>query len=37
MALDLVADAKRELPESLDASRRAALELVADGVVRRYS
>ena len=37
MALDLVAQAKRELPDALDASRRVALELVADGVVKRYS
>ena len=37
MALDLVAEAKRELPATLGASRREALDLVADGVVRRYS
>ena len=37
MALELVAEAKRELPAELDAGRRAALELVADGVVKRYS
>jgi geranylgeranyl pyrophosphate synthase len=37
MALELVADAKRELPADLDVNRRAALELVADGVVKRYS
>ncbi len=37
MALELVADAKRELPPALDDERRTALELVADGVVLRYS
>jgi geranylgeranyl pyrophosphate synthase len=36
-ALEFVAQAKRELPERLDDARRGALELVADGVVRRYS
>ncbi len=37
IALQLVAEAKRELPDDLEAGRRAALELVADGVVKRYS
>ena len=37
LALEQVAGAKRELPASLGTERRAALELVADGVVRRYS
>ena len=37
MALTLVADAKSELPATLDDERRAALELVAEGVVLRYS
>jgi geranylgeranyl pyrophosphate synthase len=36
-ALALVADAKAELPEVVSASQRRALELVADGVVDRYS
>ncbi len=35
-ALTLVADAKAELP-TLPARQRAALELIADGVVERYS
>jgi geranylgeranyl pyrophosphate synthase len=35
-ALTVVAEAKSELPE-LDARRREALELVADGVVERYA
>lgn len=36
-ALDLVAEAKAGLPSELDGRRRASLELVADGVVERYS
>jgi len=36
-ALELVAEAKRGLPPGLDSRRRAALELVADSVVARYS
>jgi geranylgeranyl pyrophosphate synthase len=36
-ALDLVAGAKAGLPESLSEPQRLALELVADGVVERYS
>jgi geranylgeranyl pyrophosphate synthase len=36
-ALGLVAEAKAELPDALDDRRRSALELVADGVVARYS
>ncbi|HTW12101.1 MAG TPA: polyprenyl synthetase family protein [Solirubrobacteraceae bacterium] len=36
-ALALVADAKAGLPASLSDEQRAALELVADGVVDRYS
>ena len=36
-ALGVVADAKRELPAGLPERQRAALELVADGVVERYS
>ncbi|MCD6726136.1 MAG: polyprenyl synthetase family protein [Solirubrobacteraceae bacterium] len=36
-ALTLVAEAKADLPAGLDDERRTALELVADGVVRRYS
>jgi geranylgeranyl pyrophosphate synthase len=35
-ALERVASAKESLPE-LPARQRAALELVADGVVERYS
>ena len=35
-ALAIVAEAKAELPE-LRGSQRQALELVADGVVERYS
>ncbi len=35
-ALSMVAGAKRELPE-LPAAQRAALELIADGVVARYA
>ena len=35
-ALAMVAEAKAELPE-LPAAQRGALELVADGVVDRYS
>lgn len=36
-ALEMVAEAKDSLPADLDADRRRALELVADGVVARYS
>ncbi|MCW2957381.1 MAG: Trans-hexaprenyltranstransferase [Solirubrobacterales bacterium] len=36
-ALELVAGAKAELPEGLAVSQRAALDLVADGVVARYA
>jgi geranylgeranyl pyrophosphate synthase len=36
-ALSVVAEAKAELPMGLAAAQRAALELVADGVVERYS
>ncbi len=36
-ALGLVAEAKAQLPERLEQSERRALELVADGVVDRYS
>jgi geranylgeranyl pyrophosphate synthase len=36
-ALALVADAKAQLPALPEASQQAALELVADGVVDRYS
>jgi geranylgeranyl pyrophosphate synthase len=36
-ALDIVDDAKTLLPAALGARRRAALELVADGVVARYA
>ena len=36
-ALDIVEQAKRELPELLAAPQRRALELVASGVVARYS
>ncbi|MGI8800769.1 MAG: polyprenyl synthetase family protein [Solirubrobacteraceae bacterium] len=36
-ALALVAAAKAELPESIGAAQRRALELVADGVVDRYA
>lgn len=36
-ALAMVAEAKEQLPDGLDAGRRRALELVADGVVARYS
>ncbi len=36
-ALELVADAKAELPLGIPEAQRAALELVADGVVERYS
>jgi geranylgeranyl pyrophosphate synthase len=36
-ALDLVAQAKRELPRQCPPLQRRALELVADGVVDRYS
>jgi len=36
-ALGLVAEAKAELPASISAAQRATLELVADGVVERYS
>ncbi len=36
-ALELVADAKIGLPLGLPEAQRAALELVADGVVERYS
>ena len=35
-ALDLVASAKAELPD-LPERQRMALELIADGVVERYS
>jgi geranylgeranyl pyrophosphate synthase len=37
MALELVAEAKAALPADLGARGRRALELVADGVVERYS
>ena len=36
-ALSIVADAKAELPDGLPAAQRAALDLVADGVVARYA
>ncbi|MBO0768918.1 MAG: polyprenyl synthetase family protein, partial [Solirubrobacterales bacterium] len=36
-ALALVADAKAVLPDALNPAQRGALELVADGVVERYS
>jgi octaprenyl-diphosphate synthase len=36
-ALAMVADAKAQLPNLPEASQQAALELVADGVVDRYS
>jgi hypothetical protein len=36
-ALGVVAAAKSGLPEGLPAAQRGALELVADGVVERYS
>lgn len=36
-ALRLVAEAKEQLPDGLEASQREALGLVADGVVDRYS
>ena len=36
-ALEMVAEAKGELPAGLPGSQRRALELVADGVVQRYS
>ena len=36
-ALALVADAKRALPRGLPTAQREAFELVADGVVERYS
>jgi geranylgeranyl pyrophosphate synthase len=36
-ALDLVAAAKSELPSGLPERQRSALELIADGVVERYS
>ncbi len=36
-ALELVTGAKAQLPEGLAATQRAALELVADGVVARYA
>jgi geranylgeranyl pyrophosphate synthase len=36
-ALSVVADAKSSLPAGLPEAQRAALELVADGVVERYS
>ncbi|MDP9345519.1 MAG: polyprenyl synthetase family protein [Actinomycetota bacterium] len=36
-ALEMVAAAKDELPDGLPARQRAALELVADGVVARYA
>ena len=36
-ALELVAEAKAPLPADLPARQRAALELVADGVVERYA
>jgi geranylgeranyl pyrophosphate synthase len=36
-ALDLVAGAKAQLPDGLAAAQRAALDLVADGVVARYA
>jgi geranylgeranyl pyrophosphate synthase len=36
-ALAMVAEAKEQLPAALDDDRRRALELVADGVVARYS
>ena len=35
-ALELVASAKAELPD-MPARQRSALELIADGVVERYS
>lgn len=37
LALDHVSGAKADLPAALDGRRRAALELVADSVVERYS
>jgi geranylgeranyl pyrophosphate synthase len=36
-ALGVVAEAKAELPASISAAQRSTLELVADGVVDRYS
>ncbi|MGC9221864.1 MAG: polyprenyl synthetase family protein [Solirubrobacteraceae bacterium] len=36
-ALSVVAEAKAELPDEMPETQRAALELVADGVVERYS
>ena len=36
-AMALVSEAKSLLPATLDGEHRAALELVADGVVLRYS
>jgi geranylgeranyl pyrophosphate synthase len=36
-ALAIVADAKAQMPDGLPAAQRTALELVADGVVARYS
>jgi geranylgeranyl pyrophosphate synthase len=36
-ALDIVGEAKRELPPDLLAARRRAMDLVADGVVARYA
>lgn len=36
-ALAMVVDAKALLPDGLDAAQREALELIADGVVARYS
>jgi geranylgeranyl pyrophosphate synthase len=36
-ALEMVGEAKGELPAGIPASQRRALELVADGVVARYS
>jgi hypothetical protein len=36
-ALQIVAEAKLTLPPGLRADQRRALELVADGVVERYS
>ncbi len=36
-ALAVVADAKSDLPATLNAAQRATLELVADGVVERYA
>jgi geranylgeranyl pyrophosphate synthase len=36
-ALDLVQEAKHDLPAGISARQRHALELVANGVVARYS